>query len=528
MIKGEQIEVSLPEGLNLGSYYLDVNLEAGRGDKTAIYYKDKTYSFLDLWRLTNRVGNVFKGLGVEPENRVLLILEDSPQWVAAWLAAMKIGAVGTHAYTYLKPHDYAYLLNLIKPKVVVVDKTTREKVREGAKDSSYPKAFLVAGEGVQDLERGEYSLGEMIESADDRLEVEPTHRDDLAFWNFSGGTTGKPKGVPHMHRDGVVSCESFNHILAYGDDDIVLRVPKLFFHYARDLGLLYPLHRGAAVVLFEERTTAALVFTLIEKYRPTVLINVPTMMRAMIQTPAHERTDLSCVRLCFSSGEVLAAPLHEEWVTNFGSEVVNRFGSAESGMGYLCNRPGAVRPGSSGKVTPLAEIKLVDEGRVEVSRGQPGLLLTRSDAAAQYYVREHEKSKATFLGDEWINTGDIFIQDEADYFWYIGRADEMVKISGVWVSPLEIERVLQECPSVRECAALGIKDGDGLLKIQAFVALRDGAQGDADMRDELERFCRERLAPHKIPRAFEFLDELPKTGQGKIDRRLLRERLPGL
>jgi benzoate-CoA ligase len=152
-------------------------------------------------------------------------------------------------------------------------------------------------------------------------------------------------------------------------------------------------------------------------------------------------------------------------------------------------------------------------------------LLTRSDAAALYYVREHEKSKATFLGDEWIDTGDIFIQDEADYFWYIGRADEMVKVSGVWVSPLEIERTLQECPSVRECAVLGIKDGDGLLKIQAFVALRDGAQGSAAMRDELERYCRERLAPHKIPRAFEFLDELPKTGQGKIDRRLLRERL---
>jgi benzoate-CoA ligase family protein len=512
MIKGEQIEFSVPEGLNLGSYYLDVNLEAGRGDKTAIYYKDRTYSFLDLWRLTNRVGNVFKGLGVEPENRVLLILEDSPQWVAAWLAAMKVGAVGTHAYTYLMPHDYAYLLNLIKPKVVVVDKTTRAKVREGAKDSSYPKAFLVAGEGVGDLEQAEYSLGEMIESADERLEVEPTHRDDLAFWNFSGGTTGKPKGVPHMHRDGVISCESFNHILAYSDDDIVLRVPKLFFHYARDPGLLYPLQSGAAAVLFEERTTAALVFSLIAKYRPTVLINVPTMMRAMIQTPAHERSDVSCLRLCLSSGEVLSPQLYEEWLGTFGTETIDRFGSAESGMGYLCNRPGAVKPGSSGKVT----------------RGQPGLLLTRSDAAALYYVREHEKSKATFLGDEWINTGDIFIQDEADYFWYIGRADEMVKVSGVWVSPLEIERTLQECSRVRECAVLGIKDGDGLLKIQAFVALRDGAQGNAERWDELERYCRERLAPHKIPRAFEFLDELPKTGQGKIDRRLLRERLPGL
>src|SRR3990170_3546203 len=180
MIKGEQIEVSLPERLNLGCYYLDGNLEAGRGDKTAIYYKDRTYSFVDLWRVTNRVGNVFKGLGVEPENRVLLILEDSPEWVAAWLAAMKVGAVGTHAYTYLMPHDYAYLLNLIKPKVVVVDRTTREKVREGARESRYPRVFLVGGGGVGNKEGEKYSGGEIIKPPDDRLEAEPTHRDDLA------------------------------------------------------------------------------------------------------------------------------------------------------------------------------------------------------------------------------------------------------------------------------------------------------------------------------------------------------------
>ena len=525
MIKGEQIEVLLPERLNLGSYYLDLNLEAGRGDKTAIYYRDKNYSFFALWRLTNRVGNVLKGLGVEPENRVLLILEDSPEWVATWLATMKIGAVGTHAYTYLTAHDYAHLLNLVKPKVVVVDKSTREKVRQGAKNGRYPKAFLIAGEKIPSLKPGEFSLAEMIECTDDRLEVEPTHRDDLAFWNFSGGTTGKPKGVPHMHRDSVLSYHSFSYILGYNTDDIVLLVPKLFFHYARDNGLLFALRSGAAVILFGEKATSALIFELIRKHKPTVMLNVPTMMRAMIQTPEDERADLSSLRLCLSSGEVLSPQLYNEWMRTFGTEVIDRLGSAESGMGYLCNRVGAVRPGSSGVVTPLAEIKLVDEDGVEVPRGQPGLLLTRSDAAGQYYVREHEKSKATFLGDEWINTGDIFYQDEENCFWYVGRADEMVKVSGVWVSPLEIERTLQDSPLVKECAVLGIKDGDGLLKIQAFVVPSDSAPASGDMPNELTRFCRERLAPHKIPRSFGFLDELPKTGQGKIDRRALRESL---
>ncbi len=524
MVRGEQFEFPLPERLNLGSYYLDANLEAGRADKPALYHRDRTYTFRDLWRLTNRIGNVLKRLGVEPENRVLLILDDSPEWVAAWLATMKVGGVGTHAYTYLKPHDYAYLLNLVKPKVVLADESTLERVREGAKDAGYSRPLLVAGDIAAGLKPGEFRLSEWVKEADDRLEVEPTHRDDLAFWNFTGGTTGKPKGVPHMHRDSVLSYNSFHYFLGYKPEDTVLLVPKLFFHYARDNGLLFALRSGAAVILFGGRATAPLIFELIRKHRPTAMLNVPTMMRAMIQTPKNERADLSCLRRCLSSGEVLSPQLYEEWLRNFGIEVLDRFGSAESGMGYLCNRPGKVRPGSSGTVTPLAEIKLVDEDGSEVPKGQPGILLTRSDASAQYYVREHEKSKAVFLGDEWINTGDILIQDDSDYFWHVGRADEMVKVSGVWVSPLEVERVLAECPRVSECAVMGIKDGDGLTKIQAFVALKDGARGTAEMQEELRRFLRERLAPYKLPRSFEFADELPKTGQGKIDRRALRER----
>ena len=523
MVKGEHIDVPLPEKINLGSFFLDANLESGLGDKTAIFYKEKTYSFFDLWLLTNKVGNVLKGLGVEPENRVLLILEDSPEWVAAWLATLKVGGVGTLAYTFLMPHDYEYLLNLVRPKVVVVDKTTLGRVREASKNQKNPRALLVAGEDVPHLREGEFSLQEMMDSADERLEVEPTHRDDIAFWNFSGGTTGKPKGVPHMNHDTVLSYASFNYIIGYTKDDIVLNVPKLFFHYARDNGLLFALRSGAAVVLLGERTTSKLIFELIRKHRPTVLLNVPTMMRSMIQTSEDERADLSCIRCCMSSGEVLSPQLYEEWFRAFGTEVIDRFGSAESGMGYLCNRPGTVVPGSSGTVTPLSEVKLVDDEGREVPRGQPGLLMTRSDAGCVFYVREHEKSKMTFLGDEWINTGDIFLQDENDYFWHVGRADEMVKVSGVWVSPLEIERGLQENSYVKEAVALGLKDEDGLTKIKAFVVLKDGAKSSADMQEELKRFCKERLAPHKFPSTVLFMDELPKTGQGKIDRRLLRE-----
>lgn len=524
MVKGERIEFDLPEEVNLGSYFLDVNLELGRGDKPAIYYKDKTFTFRDLSLLTARTGNVLKELGVEPENRVLLILQDSPEWAASWLATMKIGGVGTHAYTYLPPADYTYLLNLVRPKVVIVDESTLDKVREGSKNSRYPKALLVVGEVSGRLREGEFLFHRMVESAGEDLEVEPTHRDDMAFWNFSGGTTGKPKGVPHMHRDGVLSYESFNHILSYNEDDTVLRVPKLFFHYSRDLGLLFPMRAGAAVILFPERTTVEIVYALLEKYRPTVLINVPTMMRAMIQTREQERSDLSCLRRCMSSGEALSEQLYGEWVETFGGEVVNRFGSAESCMGYLCNRPGAVVPGSAGTVTPMTEVKLVDKEGKEVQKGESGVLIARSDAAALSYVRDHEKSKETFLGHEWINTGDLFRQGENDYFWHLGRADELVKISGVWVSPLEVERCLQKHPAIRECVVMGLKDKDELTKLKAFVALDLGERTREEMAGELKTFCKTNLATYKYPSNLEFMDELPKTGQGKIDKRQLREK----
>ncbi len=522
MIQGEPIEFSIPQSLNLGSYFLDSNLRSGRAEKTALHCEDRTWSFRDLWLLTNRMGNVLRTLGVEPENRVLLVLEDSAEWAAAWLATLKVGGVGTHAYTYLKPNDYEYLLNLVRPKVVIADAVTLESLRAAAARTRYPKALLVAGSATPALRAGEFRLAEMLESAGDELEVEPTHCDDIAFWNFSGGTTGQPKAVPHLHRDGLICSEAWSRAFSYRDNDVVLKVPKLFFHYARDVALLSPLRAGASVVLFRERTTAPLMFRMIARYRPTILVNVPTMMRAMIQTPEPERSDLSCLRCCISSGEMLPAPLHEQWLRTFGIEVINRYGSAETGMGMLDNRPGVARPGSSGTVTRSVALRLVDPDGRDVPQGQAGTLLARCPSAGRYYEREHEKSAGVFLGDGWINTGDVFRQDRDGYFWHLGRADDMVKVSGIWVSPLEIEHVLQKCPDVNECAVLGTGDADGLVKITAFVVPR--APPGSELQEQLKRYCRERLAPHKVPKTIQFLEQLPKTGSDKIDRRSLRER----
>jgi benzoate-CoA ligase family protein len=523
-IRGPEIDVVIPENLNLTTYYLDENIIRRRGDRVAVYYRDETYTFNDLCCLTNRVGNVLRELGVGFEDRVLLILQDSPEWVAGWFATMKIGGVATHAYTYLLPSDYEYFLNYVRPKVVIVDQTTLGQVREAARGSIHPMKILVSGETLPQLEKIEYSLKELLKNASSVLDAAPTKKDDLALWNFSGGTTGKSKGVPHLHHDGIPAFESYQYFVHYTPDDIVYPVPKLFFHYARDLGMNWPLRAGSSVVLWPERSTVESVFECLFKYKPTIMLNVPTMMRAMLQSPLVKDADLSFVRLCVSSGEALSAQLYKEFTEAFGVEVVNSIGSAETALAYFFDRPGEVVPGAAGRVPPLVEIKLVDDDGREVGKGETGILHVRSDASGSYYHLEHEKTKKTFLGDDWINTNDLFREDENGSFWYEGRADNLIKVSGVYVSPLEIEKCLETHPAVRETVVLGIKDRDGLTKTTAFVALNQGYDATEGMAEQLKAFCKKKMAPFKSPRTVEFMKELPKTGQGKIDKRHLLER----
>jgi benzoate-CoA ligase family protein len=521
MKRGPDIDFVIPDQLNLTTYYLEENLAQGRADKTAIYYEGRTFTFGDMVTMTNKIGNVLKDFGVTLEDRCLLVLQDSPEWVASWFAIMKIGAVATHAYTYLQPSDYEYFLNYVRPRIVIVDSTTIDLVREGVKNSKFPRGVLVAGEDLPELAKGEYSLNELVRTADSHLDAEATGKNDTAFWNFSGGTTGKPKGVPHMHHDGIIGFESYQYVMRLTPDDVVLRIPKLFFHYARDLGMNWPLKAGAAVALSRERTTADLVFESIERYRPTILVNVPTMMRAMLRSPKAKGADLSCVRICLASGEALSAELYKEFTDTFRIEVLNVIGSAEAYMGYFMDLPGQVIPGSSGKITPLCEAKLVDDQGNEVPEGETGVLWVRSDSSGWMYHQDHEKTKSTFVGRDWVNTNDLFREDENGYWWYMGRADDLIKVSGVYVAPFEIEKCLEGHKAVRECVVLGVKDADGLAKTKAFIVLKEGYEASEAMVQELKDFCRQKMASFKSPRLIKFVTELPKTGQGKIDKRAL-------
>jgi len=487
----------LPRELNLASYFVDRNVDEGRGGRTALIAPDGPTTYEQLAKLVNRSGNVLRGLGVRAEDRVLLILGDSVEFVALWYGAQKLGAVTAEAYTFLQAKDYAYYLDYTRAGVVVADAGTVDRVREAAEGSRWLRQLVVVGDSFEQL----------AADASDELEPAPTTKDDVAIWKFTTGSTGQPKAAVHPVHSPVLSFDWYGRgVLDIGPDDVVLPVPKLFFGYARDLAALYPFGVGGAGIVFPERTTPERIFALIAEHRPTILVQVPTMMAAMVAHPDAAAQDLSCLRLCTSAGEALPRELYERWRATFGVEVLDGIGSSEAYHIYISNRLGRVRPGSTGELVPGYRAQLDENGELSIE----------GDTAALLYWGEHEKTKQTFSGDT-VRTGDLFERDEDGYFWYRGRADDLIKVGGIWVAPAEIEDTLLAHPDVVECAVVGHEE-DGLTVAQAYVVARAELDEAA-----VQAFVRERLAGHKVPRLVSFVDELPKTPSGKIDRRSLRE-----
>jgi benzoate-CoA ligase family protein len=501
----------IPETLNLTSWFLDRNVEEGRGDRVALH-GDELVTYAELTRLTNRVGNVLLDLGVRPEDRVLLALSDGPEFVATWFAVLKVGGVVAEVYTFLHTKDYAYYLEYARPRVVVADATTVDAMREASAGLRFPPQLLVVGD----------SFDSGVAAASDELDPFPTRKDDVALWKFTTGSTGAPKAVVHLAHDPLVSFENFAvDVVGYREDDVVLPVPKLFFGYARDATALFTFGVGAAGIAFADRSTPERMFDLIEQHRPTIMVQVPTMMSAMLEHPSAAERDLSSLRLCLSSGEALPTELHRRWLDRYGVEVLEGVGSSELYHIYISNRPGRVRAGSVGEVVPGYEAQLLDADGNAVRDGEPGELWVSGESAGLLYWGDHEKSKRTFAGDS-VRTGDLFVRDEDGWYWYRGRADDLLKVGGIWVAPLEIENCLLRHPAVAECAIAGYDEG-GLTLPCAWVVAR-GDSGEELARD-LQQFVREELSPHKYPRAVRFVDELPKTASGKVDRKALREQV---
>ncbi|WP_410626873.1 benzoate-CoA ligase family protein [Amycolatopsis sp. cmx-8-4] len=501
----------MPEPFNLATHFVD---RYASTDRTALFVGSREVGYASLAKLVNRAGNVLRDAGVRSGQRVLLALSDGEEFVATWYGAQKIGAVTAEVYPFLQPKDYTYYLGYTEAVAVIADAVTLPALREaGARN------LLVTGVPEAELLPGERPFRTLLDAASDELEAAPTTLDDVGIWKFTTGSTGAPKACVHPLRSAKESFERYAvQVLGLREDDRILAVPKLFFGYARDLVALFPFGVGAAGIAFPERSTADLMFELIARYRPSVLVNVPTMMSAMIAHPAAAEQDLSCLRLTTSAGEALPAELHRKWDAAFGVPVIDGIGSSEAYHIYLSNRPGSVQVGTLGTEVPGYTAQVVDELGNPLPDGEIGPLRVTGPTIALEYYGDAEKSAKTFDGDT-LTSGDLFSRSEG-FFRHHGRADALLKVGGVFVAPGEIEDCLLGHAAVTDCAVVGHEAG-GLVLPRAYVVLAPGATASAD---ELKDHAKAHLAKHKYPREVIFVTELPRTANGKLDRRALAAR----
>ncbi|WP_206808991.1 benzoate-CoA ligase family protein [Paradesulfitobacterium ferrireducens] len=509
-----------PDQFNVAVELVDKNLEEGRGKKVAVYYKDQTFTYEDIFKAVNKAGNAFKSLGVERENRILLLLLDSPEFVASFFGAIKMGAVPIPTNTILKPKDYLYLLNDSRAKVAVVSEALVGQIEEIRGELRYLKHLVVVGKAGP----GQISYEELVGPASDELVPADTHKDEPAFWLYSSGSTGFPKGAVHLHHDMIVSADLYaKKILNITENDICYSVAKLFFAYGLGNALYFPFRVGGSTVLVPDQPKPETVFETVRKYKPTLFYGVPTSYASLLQTAEKmPGVDMSSIRLCTSAGEALPKTVYDAWYKKFNLVILDGIGSTECAHIFITNRVGDVKPGATGKPVEGYEAKIVDPDGNAVPRGEIGTLMVKGDSIAAYYWNKHEKNKETFHG-AWINTGDKYLQDEDGYFWYVGRTDDMIKPGGIWVSPIEVENTIMEHSSVLECAVIGVVDSDNLEKPKAYIVLRDGLEPSEDLAVEIQQFVKSKIAPYKFPRWVEFIPELPKTASGKMLRYKLRE-----
>ena len=516
--------VSFPERFNMADYFLYHNVEEGRENKVCLYFEDETWTYGDTVRLSNRAGNALRELGVEIEDRVLLVLPDCPEFVWTWFGAARIGAVITMVNPLLPAADYEYYLDYTRARVAVIHQSVLPVFAEAMKTAKYLRGVLVVGQeermGIPP-QATTLDFKKAIDAASDECTPADTRRDDIAIWLFTSGSTGHPKGAVHLQHDLPYNTEVFaKATMGVSADDLTVSVPKLFFGYATGTNLLFPFAVGGATALFAERSTAEKMFEVIKRYQPTILTTVPTMINSMLNVPGASKDDLASLRFCYSAGEALPIELYERWMNAYGVDICDGIGSAEMFHIYITNRPGDIKPGSLGRIVEGYEAKIVDAGGNKVPTGEMGTLRIKGDSAALCYWNAHEKSKETFAGD-WCTSGDQFHVDADGYYWYHGRTDDMLKVSGVFVAPAEIENCLLQHASVLECAVVG-HEADGLVKPKAFVVLREEFVGSEQLVEEIKQFVKERIAVYKYPRWVEFVPDLPKNDRGKIDRKKLK------
>lgn len=498
---------------------LERNLERA-SDKTALYSDHRCMTYAEVADEVNQVGNALLDLDVRVGEVVGILSPDCAEWTTAFFAIFKVGGVALGLNTLLKAPEYAFMFNDSRVRVLFVHHTLLPVAAEAAAQAPGLRHVIAFGDDAGEF----HGYEELVSRQPKVLDAVDTNRNEIAILNYSSGTTGEPKGIAHPHKDFALSAQLWaNDVLGMQDSDRILSNAKLFFGFGLGGGLLFPWYSGASIVLNPgaPRDTES-VLGIIEKYKPTVFFNAPTGYAAALALPdLVERFDLSSLRICVSAGESLPAPIWHAWKERTGVEIIDGIGSTEAFHIFISNRPGHVRPGSTGKPVEGYDVRIVDEAGRPTPVGEVGRLLLSGETTALCYLNRYERTKQTFMG-KWIDTGDKFRVDEDGYYWHAGRTDDMLKVGGIWVSPTEVESVLIGHEAVVECAVVGAEDDAGLVKPKAFVVIGEGHEKSDSLAEALIQYCVEEMAAYKRPRWVVFVDELPKTATGKIRRYRLR------
>ena len=513
--------MGLPDLFNAATYFVDRHLAEGRGGKIAIECGDERVTYGQVAERTNRFANALRRLGLQPEQRIVLLLLDSPAFAYSFFGAIKAGLVPVPLNTMWRARDYQYALQDSGARAIVISEALLREF------DAIDRALLSRLDHVIVVGRpphGAIAFDELLSASSPECDAERTHKDAMAFWLYSSGSTGAPKGCVHLQHDMVVCAQSYAiDVLGMRESDRCFSAAKLFFAYGLGNALYMPFAVGATSILLPDPPTAPRVYDVIARYRPTLFFSVPTNYGMLLAHPPGERDfDFSSVRHAVSAGEALPESLYRRFKDRFGVEILDAIGSTEVLHMFIANRPGAARAGSSGQLVPGYDARIVDDEDRPVPDGEMGNLLIKGDSTCAFYWNQHDKTKQTIQG-AWIRTGDKYTRDAGGYYWYAGRSDDMLKPGGIFVSPIEIEGVLIAHEAVLECAVVGREDNDGLVKPFAYVVLKAGTTGTPQLAEALQQFVRSRLPDYKRPRGVQFVDDLPKTATGKLQRFKLRE-----
>ena len=505
--------MDIPRDYNAAEDLIGRNLEAGRGGKTAFVDDAGSYTYAQLAERVDRAANAIRALGIEREQRIAIAMLDGCDWPAVFLGAIKAGIVPVAMNTLLTPSDYQYQLRDSRARALFVSEPllkSFEPIRNKCPDL---KHVVVAGK----------QLSDMLAAAPAKAAAAQTTSDDVCFWLYSSGSTGAPKGTVHLHSHLILTADTYaKQVLGIRESDVVFSAAKLFFAYGLGNALTFPMSVGATAVLMAERPTPDSVFKRLVERKPTIFYGVPTLYAALLASPAFPKREQLALRTCVSAGEALPPDIARRFKERTGLEILDGIGSTEMLHIFLSNRPGEVRFGTTGKSVPGYQLRLVDDqGNVVTKPGELGELQIGGPTAAIMYWNQREKTKNTFQGP-WTRSGDKYSVDEQGYYVYGGRADDMLKVSGIWVSPVEVEAALISHEAVLEAAVVGAEDRDKLVKPKAYVVLKPGQTASESLTTALQQHVKDKLAPYKYPRWIEFRDELPKTATGKIQRFKLR------